>query len=368
MSNKIYDCAIIGGGVAGLTLSIQMANLGYKTILFEKNKYPFHKVCGEYVSNECYDFLKRLGIKLDEMNLPFIDEVKITSPKGYFFHEKLDLGGFGISRYKLDYELFKKALESGVEVFDGTKVNDVEKNDNYKITTKEDIFYSKIVCGSFGKHAQTFLKSKNEGVFLAVKYHIKTDFPNNLVELNNFYNGYCGISKIENDEYCMCYLTTVENLKNSNNNIKEMEKNILYKNKNLKKYFNESEFLYDKPVTISQIYFGKRKTSSSNIILLGDSAGTIAPLFGNGMSIAMRGSFELSKILDKYLKNIISFKQLEDEYESIFNNMFLSRINRSIFLQKIFGKKYMTDLIIGFLSKNSYITKKLIAKSHGDIF
>jgi menaquinone-9 beta-reductase len=42
--NKIYDVAIVGGGLAGLALSIQCAKAGYTTILFEKEKYPFHKV------------------------------------------------------------------------------------------------------------------------------------------------------------------------------------------------------------------------------------------------------------------------------------------------------------------------------------
>ena len=45
-----YDLAIVGGGLAGLSLSIQMAKAGYKVILFEKEQYPFHRVCGEYIS------------------------------------------------------------------------------------------------------------------------------------------------------------------------------------------------------------------------------------------------------------------------------------------------------------------------------
>jgi flavin-dependent dehydrogenase len=31
-----YDLAIIGGGLAGLSLSIQIAKAGYRVILFEK--------------------------------------------------------------------------------------------------------------------------------------------------------------------------------------------------------------------------------------------------------------------------------------------------------------------------------------------
>ena len=61
-----YDCAIVGGGLAGLCLSIQLARLGHRVVVFEKNSYPFHKVCGEFVSNESAGFLLRLGLKLDD--------------------------------------------------------------------------------------------------------------------------------------------------------------------------------------------------------------------------------------------------------------------------------------------------------------
>src|SRR6266581_1296849 len=77
-----YDVAIIGGGLGGLSLSIQSAKAGHKTILFEKEKYPFHKVCGEYVSLESWDFLEELGLPLSQMNLPIISDLIVTSPTG----------------------------------------------------------------------------------------------------------------------------------------------------------------------------------------------------------------------------------------------------------------------------------------------
>lgn len=366
--NKIYDCSIIGGGIAGLTLAIQLRKLGYEVCLFEKNKYPFHKVCGEYVSMESYDFIKGLGLDLDKMNLPMINEVKVTSQNGYSFQEKLDLGGFGISRYTLDSELAKIAINLGVEVFDNTKVNDVKKAEIFSIMTSDNTYRAKIVCGAFGKHNTIFTDLESNSDYIAVKYHIKTDFPSNRIELHNFEGGYCGISKIDNDRFCMCYLMKTQNLKANKNSISETEKNVLYKNKNLKKYFTESEFLYERPITLSKSYFGKRKVMNSNIILLGDSAGSIAPIFGNGMSIAMRNSFELTKILDKYLKNQIDIKQLEVDYQNKYDELFYPRIKRSIFLQKSFGKVTLTDLTIGALSWFPSLTKKIIATSHGEKF
>ena len=100
-----YDCAVIGGGLAGLTLSIQLATKGHTVILFEKEQYPFHKVCGEYISLESWNFLERIGLPLSKMELPIIKKLNVTSPDGTILTADLPLGGFGISRYKIDYEL-----------------------------------------------------------------------------------------------------------------------------------------------------------------------------------------------------------------------------------------------------------------------
>src|SRR3954462_11686749 len=115
-AGEIYDVAIIGGGLAGLTLSLQCVDSGRKTILFEKETYPFHKVCGEYISLESLPFLKRLSVPIEEFDLPFIKKLQLTDGKGKLFEFDLPLGGFGISRYKLDNALYEIAKSKGVNV------------------------------------------------------------------------------------------------------------------------------------------------------------------------------------------------------------------------------------------------------------
>ena len=94
-NTNLYQVSIIGGGLAGLTLAIQLADAGYSCVLFEKNRYPFHKVCGEYISMESWGFLERLGINLFELNLPKINQLHVSSPSGKLLKHQLDLGGFG---------------------------------------------------------------------------------------------------------------------------------------------------------------------------------------------------------------------------------------------------------------------------------
>ncbi|HEX8676753.1 MAG TPA: FAD-dependent oxidoreductase, partial [Segetibacter sp.] len=78
----VYDIAIVGGGLAGLCLAIQCAEKHYSVILFEKEEYPFHKVCGEYISLESWDFLQRLGVQLDQFTLPGIKTLQVSDSNG----------------------------------------------------------------------------------------------------------------------------------------------------------------------------------------------------------------------------------------------------------------------------------------------
>ena len=107
----MYDLSIIGGGLGGLSLAIQMADLGWKVLLFEKKEYPFHRVCGEYVATESWDFLRRIGIDDQKLQLPQINELLVSAPNGKYLESALTTGGVGISRHLLDYSLYQIAIE-----------------------------------------------------------------------------------------------------------------------------------------------------------------------------------------------------------------------------------------------------------------
>ena len=327
-------------------------------------------VCGEYISMESWDFIKSLGLDLDKLSLPKINKLHITGHNGFKVSSELHMGGFGISRYTLDNELVNIAKQKGVTVLENCKATDVTHLENKSIIASTlGTYQAKLVCGSFGKIAPLFMErntKKNKTNYIAVKYHIKTDFPENLIELHNFKNGYCGISTVDKETQCVCYLTTSENLQNNNNDIKQLEKNVLMQNPYLKHYFMNSIFLYEKPLSISNISFQPKQTYQNGILLLGDSAGTIAPLCGNGMSMALRSSFILETLIANYLQNKITKQELIDIYKSEWNNLFNKRIKTGYYLQKLFGKKTTTLLSLYVLRAFPILFKKIISFTHGN--
>lgn len=373
-----YDIAVIGGGLAGLALAIQSARAGYKTVLFEREQYPFHKVCGEYISHESWNFLQELGVPLSDLQLPNISRLQVSAPNGNLIEYGLPLGGFGISRYTLDSTLAQIAKKEGVHLWENTKVMDVlYRNNVFVVFTNKGETEVSVAAGSFGKRSNLDVKWKRAFTrkkpnklnhYVGVKYHIRIDQPTDLIALHNFENGYCGISQIEDGKFCLCYLTTAQNLRRNKNDIHQAEKNILMKNPFLYRIFSEAEFLFEEPVTISRISFNKKSQVENHVLLVGDAASMITPLCGNGMSMALHGSKLAFKEINDFLKGTINRFDMEQQYTQQWENKFGKRLIAGRILQRFFGSSRLTNFLLATVKTFPKLGNYLISLTHGEPF
>ena len=373
-----YDCAVIGGGLAGLSLSIQLAREGFKVVLFEKESYPFHKVCGEYVSMESFGFLEDLGCPLHDWQLPVMNRLMVSTSSGNSLISKLPLGGFGLSRYRLDAVLAEVAKQSGVIVLEQVKVSGVTYDDSlFYVGTANGIFKAPVCCGAFGKRSnldvrwnREFTRRKNNELnnFIGVKYHALLDHPRDMIALHHFHNGYCGISAIEENKYCICYLTIAENLRQNRNDIRLMEHNILYKNHYLKRLLSSARHLYKVPLTISQISFDKKQQIENHVLMTGDAAGMITPLCGNGMCMALHGSKIAAKLVSDFLYRKISRSTMERQYEEQWQRTFHRRLCNGRVIQRLFAHEMLLDIFINAIRPFPVLVGQIVQRTHGRIF
>lgn len=371
---------VIGGGLAGLSLAIQLAKQGEEVVVFEKKAYPFHRVCGEYIAVESWGFLERLGLPLKDLALPRIKQLLVSSSNGRTICQTMPTGGFGISRYTLDELLAQIALQNGVKILHETveNVDFLSQEDSFLLSTSQTKYSFAVVVGAFGKRSnidvalqRAFVDEakKSKKQFVGIKYHVQIDFPDNLIALHNFEGGYCGISKVDGHRFCLCYLADAAALQKNNHSIAQMEQNVLFQNPFLKKYFQEAIFLYEKPLAISQISFALKPLVENHILMVGDSAGMIAPLCGNGMTMAMQAACLLSEQIKNFLKQKQTRKQMEENYQIAWNKTFAMRMRIGRTLQNyVFGGKKSTNLAIAALSKMPFLTQKLIQLTHGEEF
>lgn len=372
----MYDAIIVGGGLAGLANTIRLAEAGLKVALFEKNTYPFHKVCGEYISNESRPYLQSLGLDLEALGAVDLNQFRLTSPRGNSLRLSLGLGGFGISRYRLDNALYQRALALDAEVLTGQSIRQIQQINPQTWEVENhlhEVFQAKVIIGSYGKRSNLDASLKRaffqkRSPYIGVKYHIRyPEHPNNEIALHNFKNGYCGISRIEDDKYCLCYLSRRENLK-QHENIAAMEAAILAENPFLADIFAQAEFLYDKPKVINEISFAPKVLVEQGILMCGDTAGMIAPLCGNGMSMALHSSKLLSDLLIAHFAGKISRQSLEADYQKQWRKLFSTRLWVGRNVQKMFGHPQLTELLLNSAALAKPLARQLVRLTHGKAF
>ncbi|MDI1316028.1 NAD(P)/FAD-dependent oxidoreductase [Flavobacterium sp.] len=361
---------IIGGGLAGLTAAIHLSSVGMNVTVVEKNSYPKHKVCGEYISNEVLPYLKSLNISISELHPTRINKLTFSTAAGKSITAPLPLGGFGISRYALDEYLYKKAVANGTKVIHESVETIAFDNDAFTITTSSGkILEATVVFGAFGKRSnidqkmqRTFIQQKSP--WLAVKAHYKGNFPNDLVGLHNFKGGYCGVSKVENNVVNVCYLADYETFKNYKN-IEEYQDKVVSANPNLKAVFSNMTLLFDKPLTISQVSFEKKEAVENHMLMIGDTAGLIHPLCGNGMAMAIHSAKIAAELVEAYCNKQLTRKQLEENYTTQWNYNFKKRLKTGRMLSALLQKPKLSNVVLRIFTALPFLLPIIINKTHG---
>ncbi|MNR13427.1 hypothetical protein D3C85_1298340 [compost metagenome] len=186
-----------------------------------------------------------------------------------------------------------------------------------------------------------------------------------MVGLHNFKGGYCGVSKVENDTINVCYLADYETFKKYKN-IDDYQKEVLFQNPSLKFVFENCSLFFDKPLTISQICFEKKQAVENHILMIGDTAGLIHPLCGNGMAMAIHSAKIVSELVNDYYKIETKTRaELEYEYIQKWNFNFKKRLETGRFLAMILQNQRISVVLMWLLVKFPVVLSKIIERTHG---
>ena len=375
MSSADYDIAVIGGGLAGLVASIELARAGKKVVLFEKKEYPYHKVCGEYVSNEVLPYLQSLGFDPFDYGAVAVRKLKLIAENGRQLEATLPLGAFGISRYTMDAALAKLTGNSGTMLRTATRVTDVQQKNSgvFEITIDGgEKITATLVIGSWGKRDvldkklhRPFMRAHTG--YMGVKYHISGDFPADEIGLYLFEGGYCGLSKVEGGQFNLCYLYHRGSL--PFRSIEELESKALYRNPALRKVLQSATKLFDAPEVINEISFAPKNAVEDGLLMCGDAAGLITPLCGNGMAMAIRSARMLTECIlagDDFSTRS-SRLALYELYTQRWNAAFRTRLTWGRQLQDLFYNRSLLNASLTGLTLMPFLKQWLIKKTHGEV-
>src|SRR4030095_11779060 len=128
---RILDAAVLGAGLAGSSLAKSLADKGWETLLLDRQSFPRHKVCGEFLSPESQSTLHALGINESISGLGHreIERIRIIFENGAEMELALPGKAWGLSRYTLDSALHQAAVQAGATLQTGATITAVRPTD-----------------------------------------------------------------------------------------------------------------------------------------------------------------------------------------------------------------------------------------------
>jgi geranylgeranyl reductase family protein len=145
----VHDLIVVGGGPAGAICAREAALRGLNVLLIEKSSLPRDKLCGGALSprvSQILDFDISSVIERD-MHCAIV-----YAPQGRKINiVREDAKGYLVKRRDFDFFLVQKAKEAGANIIDGIKVQAVEQlRTGVRVLTHGDSFKSHILVGADG--------------------------------------------------------------------------------------------------------------------------------------------------------------------------------------------------------------------------
>lgn len=315
---SIKTTVICGGGLAGLSLGIALRNRALPVELHEAGHYPRHRVCGEFIAGVSQSLLEELGIATSLHDAVKLQSTVWHSRKKKVMSRLLPAPVAGISRYTLDDRLSRIFQELGGNLYTRSRVeNQLAEREGYIWTT--------------GRRPHKSGNSANG--WIGLKFHVNGLRLKEDLELHFGRHCYVGMSPVSEDRYNVCGLFKL------NRHLKggkfELLDNYLKQNglEQLAKRLRSAEIDSESFCAVSALDYRQPETSSP-YLRLGDCFGLIAPLTGNGMSMAFESAALAVPHIEDWARNKRSWEETVQAVREKQKQAFARRIYVGRFLQR----------------------------------
>lgn len=370
------DVFIIGGGPAGATAAIALAENGLRVALAEKKAFPRETLCGEFISPEAQQILFHYGLKEAFFSLKpnpitrlgiYSPDMKIQSPLGFT--------GYGLKRGALDELLMVRAAAAGTEIFQPAEVTALKQIEGaYDISLRYEgaLLHVKAVnvIAAWGRQnpldrsTGRILKSQRY-VYNAVKYHLPAELlkSSRSDEIGLFMcdDIYCGINHVNDNDAAICFIE--RHRAQEDISVKDRLKELGEKNSQFREILpGIDDVLCRKAYGTGNIYFGKREIIKDGMFIIGDSARVIAPLAGDGISMAVRSGRMAAEAICAWVNDTRKHSSLyyENQYKKQWAKMFTRRVRAARLVQSVVFNERMLDTGLKTLNRFPYLLETLI--------
>jgi menaquinone-9 beta-reductase len=298
------DLLIIGGGPAGATLASIAARHGASVVVLERDSMPRDKVCGEFLSWDAFPILERIGAMeaIQQCAPARITRAMVVTPRR-MTESPLPQTAYGISRMRLDEILLRNAIASGATVGEECVVESLERSSAghavvfHARGSESRRIDAKLAVGGWGRWGRLDLELRRKFTSDRRQRHIgfKRHYAGGLtapdvIELHPFRGGYLGVQPIEGERSNLCGLVHQSEISSLKGGWPRFTETLAASSRSLHALFETAEPLQDAFLSSDPVIFRAKEPVHEGAILIGDSAGLIDPLTGNGMAMAIQSA------------------------------------------------------------------------------
>ena len=147
-----YDVIVAGGGPSGATTAFYAAKAGLNVAIIDRSCFPRDKACGGLLTARLLDELPELRPYIEPVIECSSRDVNLYSPS---LKHRIDyvfpLGTpWNVRREVFDHALLEAARDAGADVLTETRVTGYQFNGGVKVATSRRDLYSKMVIGATG--------------------------------------------------------------------------------------------------------------------------------------------------------------------------------------------------------------------------